>query len=168
MENFMNCLEVEGKHVKKPTVSDEELTYKEEDEDSQWNSPLKLSQWNSPERNQILNSEILDEKVDVSFAECHKHIFQDSSEEKFGRLLEELQLEQPCYGKQITENFAGYHDPVEKYMEKLCSRDGQLWIYSKDQIFPHNLLPLSPSSLVKHDEGAQSLDHFLDWLHWKP
>ena len=43
MENFMNCLEVEGKHVKKPTVSDEELTYKEEYEDSQWNAPLNLS-----------------------------------------------------------------------------------------------------------------------------
>ena len=43
MENFMNCLEVEGKHVKKPIVCEEELTYKEEDEESQWNAPLNLS-----------------------------------------------------------------------------------------------------------------------------
>ena len=43
MENLMICLEAEGKHVKKPAVCDEELTYKEEDEESQWNAPLNLS-----------------------------------------------------------------------------------------------------------------------------
>ena len=53
-------------------------------------------------RNQVLNSHILDEKADVSFAYCHEHIFQYSSEEKFGRVLEELQLEQPCNAKHLT------------------------------------------------------------------
>ena len=76
-------------------------------------------------------------------------------------------MEQPCHEKQITENFAGFHDPVEEYMEKLCSGDGRLCLYNKDQIFPHNMFPLSPSSLVKHDEEDQALDHLLDWLQWK-
>ena len=44
-------------------------------------------------RNQVLHSKILDEEVDVWFANCHEHIFQDSLEEQFGRVLEELQLE---------------------------------------------------------------------------
>ena len=76
-------------------------------------------------------------------------------------------MEQPCHGKQITENFPGFHDPVEEYVEKICDGNGWLWVFIKDQFLYHNLLELSPSFLVKHDEGAQSLDHFLDWLHWK-
>ena len=76
-------------------------------------------------------------------------------------------MEQPCHDKPITENFAGFHDLVVEYVEKLYSNKGWLCLYSKIQIFPHNLLSLSPSFLVKHDEGAQSLDYLLDWLHWK-
>ena len=53
-------------------------------------------------RNQVLNFEILDEEVKVSFANYHEHIFQDSFEEKFGRVLEELQLEHPCHDMHIT------------------------------------------------------------------
>ena len=34
-------------------------------------------------RNQVLISEILDEEVDVSFANCHEHIFQDCFEDQF-------------------------------------------------------------------------------------
>ena len=54
------------------------------------------------EKNQVLNSKILNEVVDASFANYHEHIFQDSFEVRFGRVLEELQLEHPFHGKQIT------------------------------------------------------------------
>ena len=41
-------------------------------------------------RNEVLNDDILDEEVKVSFANYHEHIFQDSSEENFGKVLEEF------------------------------------------------------------------------------
>ena len=76
-------------------------------------------------------------------------------------------MEQLCHGRYITENFKGFYDPVARQVEKLCSGNGGLYVCSKDQISHHNLFPLSPSFFIKHDEGAQSLDHFIDWIHWK-
>ena len=76
-------------------------------------------------------------------------------------------MEQPRHDKPITENFAGGHDPVVEYVDNIYSNNGWLCLYSKDQISPHNMFPLSPSSLVRHDEGGQSLDHLLNCLHWK-
>ena len=76
-------------------------------------------------------------------------------------------MEHPRHDKPITENFVGGHDPVVEYVDNIYSNNGWLCLYSKDQIFLHNLFPLSPSFLVKHDEGSKSLDHLLDWIHWK-
>ena len=50
-------------------------------------------------RNQVLNFEILDEEVDVSFANFHEHSLDGFLEETFNKVLENLQLEQPCHGK---------------------------------------------------------------------
>ena len=50
----------------------------------------------------FLNSEILDEKVDVSFANGQEHSLHGFLEEHFGRMLEKWHLEQFCHGKQIT------------------------------------------------------------------
>ena len=82
-------------------------------------------------------------------------------------MLEELQLEQPWHGKYITKIFTGCHDPIAEYMEKLCSGNGGLCVCRKDHISHHNLFPLSSSFLIKHDEGDQSLDQLLGWIHWK-
>ena len=97
----MNCLEVEGKHVKKPAVCDEELNYKEEDEDSHWNAPLKISSQEkgfcsldfieekndisieAHKENQVVNSEILKETVDFLVENCHEHTFQGSFKKQF-------------------------------------------------------------------------------------
>ena len=98
------------------------------------------------ERNQVLNSEILYEEVDVSFENCQEHSLHGFLEEHFGRMLEEFQWKQPCHDRYITENFAGCHDPMAEYMEKLCSGNGWLCIYSKDQFLYHNLLPLGFSN----------------------
>ena len=76
-------------------------------------------------------------------------------------------MEQLCHGRCITENFAGCHDPVAEYVENPCSDNVLLCSYSKDQIPHHNFFPLSPSALIKNDEGAQSLDQLLGWIHWK-
>ena len=53
-------------------------------------------------RNQVLNSDILDEEVDVSFANCQEHSLHGFLEYHFGRLLEELKFEQPFYDKHLT------------------------------------------------------------------
>ena len=80
-----------------------------------------------------------------------------------------LQLEHPCHDKRITKKIVGGHDPVAEYMEKLCSGNGWLCVYSKDQLFYHNILPFSSYflSCIKHDEEAQSLDQLLNWIHCK-
>ena len=76
-------------------------------------------------------------------------------------------MENLCHGRYITENFAGCHDQVAKYVENICSGNGWLCLYSKNQSIYHNLFPLSSSFMIKHDEGAQLLDQFLGWIHWK-
>ena len=130
----------------------------------------------------------------ISFGNCHENSLHDSFQDQFDNVQGNEQfvhpyydkkmtecfgdyhglydpmadyMEHPSHGKQITKKFAGFHEPVEKYMEKPCSGNGWLWFYSKAQFLYHNIFPLCLSFLVKHDEGAQSLDHLLDWLHWK-
>ena len=56
-----------------------------------------------------MNAKILNQVVDVSFENCHEHSFQGSFEKKFDKVLEKLQLEHPCYSKQMTEYFEGLH-----------------------------------------------------------
>ena len=78
-------------------------------------------------------------------------------------------MEYSCHDQPIIENFAGYRDLVVEYMEKLCSGNGWLCLYSKDQFLYHNLFPLSSSFLffIKHEEKIDLWDHLLDWIHWK-
>ena len=64
--------------------------------------------------NQVLNSNILDEEVDVSFVNCQKHSFHDSFKEKFDNVQEEIQFEHPYHDRYMTENLANCHDLVEE------------------------------------------------------
>ena len=52
--------------------------------------------------NQIVNSEILNEVVSVSFKNCHEHTRYGSSGNQFNYSQEKLQFEQPLHSKQIT------------------------------------------------------------------
>ena len=54
------------------------------------------------EENQVLNSEISNEVVDVPFESCHEHTLHGSSENKFNNLQVKLQFEQPHHSKQIA------------------------------------------------------------------
>ena len=71
-------------------------------------------------------------------------------------------MEQPCHGRSTTEIFEGCHDLVTEYVEKLCSSNGGLRLYSKDQSLYHNLFPLSSSFLIltKHDYGKQMIEKY--------
>ena len=72
------------------------------------------------EKNQVINSEILNEVVDVLFKNCHEHIRQGYFEKQFDMVLDKLQLEKPCHGKQMTDYFEVFHvayDPVADYMD---------------------------------------------------
>ena len=70
-------------------------------------------------RNQVLNYDILDEEVDVSFANCQEHSLHGFLEELFDSVQVEIQFEKPCHERYITKYIASCHDPVEEYMEKL-------------------------------------------------
>ena len=81
---------------KEPAVCNNRLDHQEEEE-SKWdislcflNSEIILLDsiedhndisFERLERNRVLNYEILDEEVDVSFTNCYEHILQDSFEE---------------------------------------------------------------------------------------
>ena len=67
------------------------------------------------------------------------------------------------------EGCQGFYDPVEKYMENLCSGNDWLCLCSKDQFLYHKLFPLSSSFLffIKHQDKVCLWDQLLDWLHWK-
>ena len=83
--------------AQEPTDWDNRLDHQEKKEDSKWDislcfSNLKISSLDFIEehndisfetlgRDQVLNSKILDEEVDVSFSNYHEHIFQDSFED---------------------------------------------------------------------------------------
>ena len=51
------------------------------------------------EKNQVLNSKILNEVVDVSFTSCHDHSLHGYFEEQFDKVIEELQWEQPWHDR---------------------------------------------------------------------
>ena len=57
------------------------------------------------EENQVLNSEISNEIVDVPFEICHEHTLHGSSENQFNNLQVKLQFEQPRHRKKIEEYF---------------------------------------------------------------
>ena len=84
-------------------------------------------------------------------------------------------MEQPCHGRCIADCFGDYNDPVARYVEKLCSVNGWLWLCSRDQVPYHNLFPFGPSMLflIKHEEkiiygvifliGFTGSQKLLDW-----
>ena len=78
-------------------------------------------------------------------------------------------MEHPCHGRCITEFSKNFHDPVARYVEKLCSENGGLAIYRKEQSFSHSLLPFSSSLhfFIKHENKICIWNHLLDWIHWK-
>ena len=87
-------------------------------------------------------------------------------------MLEELHFGQLSYGKQRAEYVDSryvFYDPVEEYIERLGNGNDWLYIYSKDQFFCYNFLPLCLPSLflIRHEEETKSLDKVLDWIHWK-
>ena len=74
------------------------------------------------------------------------------------RLFSSPFLNKHDYGKQMIEKYKGCHvfyDPMTEYVENIYSGNGGLCVCSKYQIPCDNLLTLSPSFLIKCDEGAQ-------------
>ena len=70
--------------------------------------------------NQVVNSDILNEVVDIPFKSCHEHTLYVFSENQYDSLQVNLQFEKTCHNKQITEFFEGCHvfyDLVAIYME---------------------------------------------------
>ena len=94
------------------------LDHQEEEEDSKWDTYLcfldsKITFLDSMEKhndiflethikNRVLNSDILDEEVDVSFENCQERSLHGFLEENFGRVLEEIQFEWPYRDRYIT------------------------------------------------------------------
>ena len=75
------------------------------------------------DRDQVLNSNILNEVVGFSFISFHAHSLQGFFEEKFDRVLVEVQCENQYHDKHITqifEEFPRVFDPFSDYMEQLC------------------------------------------------
>ena len=73
------------------------------------------------EKNEVVNAEILNQVVDISFKNCYDHTLYGFSEDQFDRVLDKLPLEQPGHGKKMTEYFEGCHDAcnlVADSMEK--------------------------------------------------
>ena len=64
------------------------------------------------EKNQVLNSSIFNEIVDVSCTSCHEHSLHNYSQEQFDSVQVEIQFEQPCHDRYRTEIFAGCLEPV--------------------------------------------------------
>ena len=102
----------------------------------------------------------MNEFVDISFENCHENSLHGSFKYQFDRVLEELQLEQPCHDKQVTQIFAGFHDPVAAYMDNPCNSNGGLCLYSKDQSLYHNLWLISSPFLNKHDYGMKMIEKY--------
>ena len=75
------------------------------------------------ERDQVLNSDILNEVVGASFTSCDENSLQGYFEEKSDMVLVEVQCEQQYQDKKITKIFEDcprVYDPVSDYMEKPC------------------------------------------------
>ena len=121
---------------------------------------------------EVLNSEILNEFVDILFEISHESSFQSSFGNHLDGTLEELLFGQPSDDRQVidyVESCHVFYDPVEEYMERLGNGNGQLYLYYKDQFLYYNFVPLDPSVLffIKHEEKVGLWDHLLEWLHWK-
>ena len=121
---------------------------------------------------EVLNSEILNEMVDISFEISHDSSFWSSFGDQFDSMLEELHFGQLSYGRQkieYVESCPVFYDLMAAYMERLGNSNDWLYLYCKDQFLCYNLLPLCISSLflIKHEEEIELLEKLLDWLHWK-
>ena len=84
---------------------------------------------------EVLNSEILNEMVDISFEISHDSSFQSSFGDQFDSMLEEFHFGQLSYGRQNTEYVESCHvfyDPVAQYMERLGNGNDWLYLYCKD------------------------------------
>ena len=119
-------------------------------------------------KNEVVNSEILNEVADISFENSHENSFQSFVKDRFDNMQEELLFGQPCHEKQVFEYFEICHvfyDPVEEYMDKCLNQNGWLCVCSKDQVSYHNLLPLCSYFLIPIRCGEESklLDKLLDW-----
>ena len=125
-------------------VCNEALDHRERVEGSQLNSSFNLSHpkissheegWCVPvstgenndisveayKEGEVLNSEILNEIVDISFEKNHDSSFQSSFEDQFDSMQEELLFEHPFNGKQMIEYFEichAFYDLVAEYMDK--------------------------------------------------
>ena len=100
---------------------------------------------------EVLNSEILNEIVDISFEISHESPFQSSFEDQFDNMLEELLFGQIYDDRQVIEYFEichSFYDPVAKYMDKFFRWGSWLYVCSKEQIFHHNLLLLCSYVLI--------------------
>ena len=121
---------------------------------------------------EVLNSEILNEVVDISLKNNHENSFQSSCKDQFDSMQGELLFGQPCHDKKVIEYFEIWHvfyDPVVEYMDKFFRWGSWLYVCRKEQIFHHNLLLLCSYVLIsiKHDEEMELLKKLLDWLNWK-
>ena len=169
--------------MKEPIVYNKLRDHKEGDENSKWDVSLNLSnsetfcqedifllnlveeQNDIPlevlEKNGVINLEILNEVVDISFKNNHENFFQSSFKDWFDSMQEEL--------NEYFEIFHVFYDPVAEYMDKFFMWGSWLYVCSKEQICHHNLLLLCSYVLIsiKHEEEAKLLDKLLDWLHWK-
>ena len=129
--------------MKKSVACNEELDCKERGKGSQINASLNLSHLEISsqeegfclldsigEKNdisdeaykegEVLNSEILNEVVDISFENSHDISFQSYFEDQFDSMQEELLFGQPCHDKHVIEYVKGCHifyDPVAEYKE---------------------------------------------------
>ena len=108
--------------MEKSVVCNEALDHKERGEGSQINAYLNLSHssissqeegvylldyveeqndisFEVLEKNEVVNSEILNEVADISFENSHDNSFQSSCEDQFDSMQEELLFGQPCHDK---------------------------------------------------------------------
>ena len=122
-EDEQSCSQ--SQHVEKSVVFNEELDYKERGKGSQINASLNISHLEisqeegfclldsigenndisskANKEGEFLNSEILNEIVDISFENNHESSFQISFENQFDSILEDLHFGQLSYGKERRE-----------------------------------------------------------------
>ena len=115
----------QSQHMEQLLVCSEGLNHQEEDHDCKYlsfYSCLSISEslcqegsisldsfedqnnnyFETHEENQVLNSKISNEVVDVSFESCHEHTLYGSSENQFDIFQVTLQFENPCHNKKIA------------------------------------------------------------------
>ena len=88
------------------------------------------------EKNGVVNSEILNKVVDISFEKIHENSFQISFKDHSDSMQEELLFGQPSNGTKMTEYVEGCHafyDPVAEYMDRFFSWGGWLCSHQNDQ-----------------------------------